>query len=65
MKLLFFRLKSWNFEKLTTAAKAGSQPKKPQNFFCEKCCWADVLTPYFKEGGGLSLYTFLPVTHYT
>jgi len=49
----------------TAGRGRGSQRKKPQNLFCEKCYWADAPTPYFKEGGGLGLYTFLQVAHKT
>ncbi len=34
-------------------------------FLQKKRCWADAPTPYFKEGGELGLYTFLPVAHKT
>jgi hypothetical protein len=41
----------------------GSQPKKLQNLFCEKCCWADAPTSYFKEGGGVFSFIWDLITY--
>ena len=45
------------------AEAASSRTRK--TFFCKKSCWADAPTPYFKEGGGLGVYTFLRAAHNT
>ena len=32
-------------------------------FFCEKCCWADAPTSYFKEGGGVFSFIWDLITY--
>jgi len=39
----------------------GGGQQEATKFFCEKCCWADAATSYFKEGEGLGIYTLLQV----